>query len=151
VEKHNLCIPFLLIPTLGKSVSNCFYYVVTIALSVITDRLICIELFMCFNINHCSIHLWGMYTVKQTTVSQSQQWVFTSESTILPTYLNQAFEKGGQNRTENSLLLLNYDVFWCKKLENIISEPQRTIKIKKQFMTPLNSTQTENMHSCKHF
>ncbi len=30
------------------SVSNCFYYVITIALSLLTDRLICIELFMCF-------------------------------------------------------------------------------------------------------
>ncbi len=30
------------------SVSNWFYYVVTIALSLLTDRLICIELFMCF-------------------------------------------------------------------------------------------------------
>ncbi len=30
----------------NTSVSNCFYYVVTIALSVITDNLICIELYM---------------------------------------------------------------------------------------------------------
>ncbi len=30
------------------SVSNCFYYVITIASSLLTDRLIYIELFMCF-------------------------------------------------------------------------------------------------------
>ncbi len=30
------------------SVGNCFYYVITIALSLLRDRLTCIELFMCF-------------------------------------------------------------------------------------------------------
>ncbi len=39
------------------SVSNCFYYVITIALAVITDRLICTE-YLCFlNLNPSSVHL----------------------------------------------------------------------------------------------
>ncbi len=42
------------------SVSNCFHYVVTIVLSVITDHLICTEYLCAFNLNHCSIHLWRM-------------------------------------------------------------------------------------------
>ncbi len=48
-------------------------------------------------------------------------------------------EGGGGAKTgqKNSLLLLNYDVFW--NLDNIISGPQRTVQNKKrQFMTPLN-------------
>ncbi len=36
-------------------------------------------------------------------------------------------DEGGQNRTENSLLLLNY-VFWFKNLDNIICGPQRTVQ-----------------------
>ncbi len=51
------------------SVSNCFYYVVTIASSVITDHLICIE-YLCFffNLNqHPSMKDVGCQTY--TTVS----------------------------------------------------------------------------------
>ncbi len=40
-----------------SSVSNCFYYVVTIALSVITHRLMCL---CTFNLKHSSVHLWRM-------------------------------------------------------------------------------------------
>ncbi len=55
-----------------------------------------------------------------TTVSQSQQWAFTSESTILHIYSNRVFLlRGVKNRTENRLLLINYDAFWCKNLDNI--------------------------------
>ncbi len=39
------------------SVSKCFYYVVTIALSVITDRLTCTEYLCVFNLKHSSVHL----------------------------------------------------------------------------------------------
>ncbi len=39
------------------SVSNCFYYLVTIALSVITDCLTCFEYLCVFDLNHSSIHL----------------------------------------------------------------------------------------------
>ncbi len=46
-----------------------------------------------------------------TTVTQSKQWAFTSESTIRHTYSTQTVE-GVKNRRENSLLLLNYYVFF---------------------------------------
>ncbi len=48
--------------------------------------------------------------------------------------------EGGQNRTENRILLLNYDDFHVKY--NIISGTQRTVQNKKQrqFMTPLMFT-----------
>ncbi len=39
---------------------------------------------------------------------------------------------GFKNRTENSLLLLNYDVLNVQNLDNIISGPQRTVQNKKQ-------------------
>ncbi len=42
------------------SVSNCFHYVITIALSVITDRLVCTEYKCVFNLNHSSVHLRRM-------------------------------------------------------------------------------------------
>ncbi len=45
---------------------NCFYHVVTIALSVITDCLICTEYLCVLNLNHSSVHLWRMYAVKHT-------------------------------------------------------------------------------------
>ncbi len=38
----------LIVMSQDTSVSNCFHYVVTIALSPLTDHLICIELFMRF-------------------------------------------------------------------------------------------------------
>ncbi len=53
------------------SASNCFHYVVIIALSVITDRFICTEYLCVFDLNLSSVHLWGMYNVKYTSVSQS--------------------------------------------------------------------------------
>ncbi len=42
------------------SLSNCFYYMITIALSLLTDRLICTEYWCGFDLNHSNIHLWGM-------------------------------------------------------------------------------------------
>ncbi len=107
------------------SVNNCFYDMVTIALSV--KQIVWYEYLCGFNLNHSSVHLWQSVT----TISQSQQWAFTSESTIRHAY---SFWWGVKNRTENSLLLLNY-VFWCKKY-NIIRRPQRTVQ--RQFITPFS-------------
>ncbi len=39
---------------------------------------------------------------------------------------------GVRNRTENSLLLLNYDVFRCKNIDNILRGPQRTVQNNKK-------------------
>ncbi len=41
-------------------------------------------------------------------------------------------DDGCQNRTEHGLLLLDYDVFGCKKLDDIISVPQRTVQNNKK-------------------
>ncbi len=41
-------------------------------------------------------------------------------------------DEGRQNSTENSLLLLNYDVFLCNNLDNIKSGPQGTVQSKKK-------------------
>ncbi len=38
----------------------CFYYVITIALSVITDCLIYTKYLCIFNIKHSSVHIWKM-------------------------------------------------------------------------------------------
>ncbi len=46
------------------SMSNCFYYMVTIALSVITYLLIGTEYLCIFNLNHSSVYLWRMQAVK---------------------------------------------------------------------------------------
>ncbi len=46
------------------SVSNYFYYIITIALSakqIVWYKYLCV-----FNLNHSSVHLWGMYAVKHT-------------------------------------------------------------------------------------
>ncbi len=59
-ERDN-AVSTLLDPTVilqHTSVSNCFYYVITIVLSVITERLICTEQLCIFNLNHISTHLW---------------------------------------------------------------------------------------------
>ncbi len=40
--------------------------------------------------------------------------------------------RGVKNRTENSLLLLNYDVFYREYLDNIIRGPQRTVQNNKK-------------------
>ncbi len=56
------------------SVSNCFYYMLTIALSV--QQIIWCKYLRIFNLNHCSVHLWT------TLFSQSKKWAFTSEFTI---------------------------------------------------------------------
>ncbi len=43
------------------------YYMITIALLL----LVLYEYLCVFNLNHSSVHLWRMYTVKHTTISQS--------------------------------------------------------------------------------
>ncbi len=53
------------------SVSNCFYYMIAIDLSVITDRLICTEYLCIVNLSRPSMKDVGCQT--KTTVSQSWQ------------------------------------------------------------------------------
>ncbi len=98
------------------SVRNCFHYVVPIALSVITDRLICTEYLCVFNLNHCSVHLWRMWAVKQKVLANhSRGRLLPSLQSTTPIQTKRS-DEGGQNRTENSLLLLNDDVFYVKIL-----------------------------------
>ncbi len=72
--------------------SNC-YCVITIALSVITDSVICFEL-----ANHSS-----------GCLLQSQQFATPIQT--------ERSDEGGQNRTENSLLLLNYELFVLDRID----------------------------------
>ncbi len=51
-------VPTILDPTIMSQHTikcNCFYYMVTIALSVFTDYLLCIEYLCIFNLNHSSV------------------------------------------------------------------------------------------------
>ncbi len=82
---------------------NCFYYVVTLAWSVITDCLICIELCI-FDLNHSSVHLWGIYAVQHTQVlANHSSGRLLQSPTICHGYSNRAFWWGVKNRTENIL------------------------------------------------
>ncbi len=45
------------------SVSNCFYYMLTIALSV--QQIIWCKYLRIFNLNHCSVHLWTILLANQ--------------------------------------------------------------------------------------
>ncbi len=75
-----------------------------------------------------------------TTISQSQQWAFTSESKSTTPIQTERSDEGGKTgqKIHNQLLLLINCVFCCKNLDNIISGPQRTVQtIKRQFMTLL--------------
>ncbi len=95
----------------NTSVSNWFYYVVTIALTLLKDRLICIELLMHFDLNHSSVHLWGMYAVKTTLVLANHNSACLLLSLQSTTHVQTGLsDEGVKNRTENSLLLLFYDV-----------------------------------------
>ncbi len=71
------------------SVSNCFYYVITIALSVINDCLICIELCVFDLKSQERLFMRKVSCQSYKTISQSQQRA--SESTILHIYSNRAF------------------------------------------------------------
>ncbi len=79
-------LPTILDPTVMSqhtSMSKCFHYVVTIAFSLLQIVWYVLSCFIAFfYLNHSSVHLWGMNVCFQTytTISQSQQWVFTSES-----------------------------------------------------------------------
>ncbi len=62
---------------------------------------------------YSSIHLWGIYAVTQLLANHSTGHLLQSRQSM-PTQTGH-FDEGGQNRTENSLLLLNY-VFYVKIL-----------------------------------
>ncbi len=69
IETKRRCCVTILDPTVmphHTSVSNCFYYVITIDLSFITDRLKCTEYVCIFDWNHSSVHLWRIKAVKHT-------------------------------------------------------------------------------------
>ncbi len=64
-------VPTILDPTVMShhtSVNNCFYFVITIALSVITDCLICTEFLCIFNLKqqHSFVKDVGFQTVRQS-------------------------------------------------------------------------------------
>ncbi len=90
------------------SVSNCFHYVATIALSVITDRLI--EYLCVFNLNHCRVCEGCILSHTQLLANHSSGRLLPSLQSSTPIQ-TERFDEGVKNRTENSLLLLNYDVF----------------------------------------
>ncbi len=80
-----------------------------------------------------------MYAVKHTQVlaNHSSGRLLQSLQSTMPIQTARS-DEGVKNRTENSLLLLNY-VFWCKNIDNILSGHQITVQNKKQrqLITPL--------------
>ncbi len=68
-----------------KCVSDCFHYAITMALSIITDHLICIK--------GCTVRCQTY-----TTISQSQQWAFIFESTIPPCLFKQSILMRGSKQ-----------------------------------------------------
>ncbi len=86
-----------------------------------------------FNLNHSSIHLWGMYTVNTQLLSNhSCGRLLPSLQSVTP--IQTEFSDDGVRKP-----IPNYDVFWCKNLDNILSGSHRTGQSKKQrkCMTPL--------------
>ncbi len=81
-----------------------FQFVITIALSVITDHLICTECLCLFYLNHISSHLWGMYAVKHTELvaNHSSGRLLLSLQSATPIQTERS-DEGVKNRTENSL------------------------------------------------
>ncbi len=80
-----------------------------------------------FKLNHSSVHLWRMLAVNHTQLlanhSSGRLLHNLQSATAIKT---EHTDEGIKNRTENSLLLLNYDVFGCKNLDQFISGPQST-------------------------
>ncbi len=76
-----------------------------------------------FTLNHNSMHLWRLKTVKHTQVlaNHSSGRLLSSLQSITP---KQSILMGGENIY---LLLLNI-YFLCKNLDNIIRGPQRTVQ-----------------------
>ncbi len=70
---------------------NCF---ITIVLSL-SQIVLYVQSICIYNLNHYCVHLWRTRAFNITTVSQSQQWISTSESTIITPYSNRAFRWGG--------------------------------------------------------
>ncbi len=62
-----------------------------------------------------------------TTVNYSSGHLLKSLQSATPIQ-TECSDEGGQNRTEDGILLLNY-AFDVKNLDNIISGPQRTVQI----------------------
>ncbi len=90
----------------GMSQSNCFYW--SLLLCLFLQIVWYVLSYLCiFDLNHCSIHLWGMNVGCQTytTISQSQQWAFTSSATLIQT---ERSDEGVKNRTEKA-----YSKLWC--------------------------------------
>ncbi len=107
------------------------------------------------DLSQSSVHLWGMYYQTHTTLANYSSWrLHPSLQCTMPIQTKRSDECVKNRKLENRILLLNYDVFWCKNIDNIISGPQRTVqnkKIKKQrqFMTPLRfSTQPHTHIQC---
>ncbi len=113
-----------------ESDSNAANTQVWVTVFIMWSLLLCLY-YRLFDMYWVFMHFWPKsqqrpsmkdVAVKHTTiVSQSQQWAFTSESTIrhVPIQTDRSDGGGGgwgggvKNRAENSLLLLNYNVFWC--------------------------------------
>ncbi len=93
-----------------NSVSNCFHYVVTIALFL--QIFWYVLSYLCvFDLNHSSVHLWRMHAVKRTLLANHSIGIYFrvySSSCLLKLSV---LKRGVKNRIENRLLLLNYDVF----------------------------------------
>ncbi len=73
-----------------------------------------------------------MYAVKHTQllVNHSSGRLLPSLQSATPIQTERS-DEGVKNRTENSLLLLHYDVFLCKNLDDIISGSKRTVQNEK--------------------
>ncbi len=84
---------------------------ITIALSVINDCLICIELYD-FYLNHSSFYLWGKYALKHTQLlaNHSSECLLLSLQSSTTIQTEHSDEGGQKQDLEKSLLLLNYDV-----------------------------------------
>ncbi len=80
------------------SVSNCFFYVVTIGLSIITVNVMCTEYLCVFNLNHSSVHLCRMYAVKHTLLlaNHSSGRLLQSLQSVTPQ--TERSDEGGQNQ-----------------------------------------------------
>ncbi len=103
-----------------------------LSLSVITDHLICTQYLCVFNLNHIicsSVKDVGCQTVYnciskayQLAKHTSGHFHHTSPSLQSTTpFQTERSDEGGQNRTENSLLLLNYWGFFLRK--NLVKVP----------------------------
>ncbi len=81
--------------------------------------------FVCYyrslDMYYLCIHLWRLYAVKhkQLLANHSSGRLLPSLQSATTPIQTERSDEGGQNRTEYSLLLLNYDVFYVKILIKI--------------------------------